>query len=133
MERKCGSALNVEKPVYVCVVPLADPKLCPIVHIAAALSVSLSRNREEGSEMELDPAYELFAESFTHKPGRGAGGLVSAPALPESPPGGSWAACCAISALTRSSAATHCAGNSAALVSCLSVSRVGFKREACNT
>jgi hypothetical protein len=44
--------------------------LCPIVHIAAALNVSLSRNHEEGSEMELDPAYELFAESFTHKPGQ---------------------------------------------------------------
>ena len=42
MERKCGSARNVEKPVYVCVVPHADPKLCPIVHIAAALNVSLS-------------------------------------------------------------------------------------------
>jgi hypothetical protein len=70
MERKCGSARNVEKPVYVCVVPHADPKLCPIVHIAAALNVSLSRNHEEGSEMELDPAYELFAESFTHKPGQ---------------------------------------------------------------
>jgi hypothetical protein len=31
-ERKCGSARNVEKPVYVCVVPHAYPKLCPIVH-----------------------------------------------------------------------------------------------------
>jgi hypothetical protein len=59
MERKCGSARNVEKPVYVCVVPHADPKLCPIVHIAAALG-----NRE------IDPAYELFAEGFTHKPGQ---------------------------------------------------------------
>ncbi len=47
---------NVEKPVYVLVVPHADPKLCPIVHIAAALG-----NRE------IDPAYELFAEGFTHK------------------------------------------------------------------
>jgi hypothetical protein len=37
MERKCGSARNVEKPVYVCVVPHADPELCPIVHIAAFL------------------------------------------------------------------------------------------------
>ena len=59
MERKCGSARNVEKPVYVCVVPHADPKLCSIVHIAAALG-----NRE------IDPAYELFAEGFTHKPGQ---------------------------------------------------------------
>ncbi len=57
MERKCGSARNVEKPVYVCVVPHADPKLCPIVHIAAALG-------------QINPAYELFAESFTHKPGQ---------------------------------------------------------------
>ena len=65
MERKCGSTRNVEKPIFVCVVPHADPKLCPIVHIAAALNVSLSRNHEEGSEMELDPAYELFAEGFT--------------------------------------------------------------------
>ena len=39
--------------------PHADPKLCPIVHIAAALG-----NRE------IDPAYELFAEGFTHKPGQ---------------------------------------------------------------
>ncbi len=70
MERKCGSARNVEKPVYVCVVPHADPKLCPIVHIAAALSVRLSRNQEESLEMELDPAYELFAEGFTHKLGQ---------------------------------------------------------------
>jgi hypothetical protein len=59
MERKCGSARNVEKPVYVCVVPHADPKLCSIVHIAAALG-----NRE------INPAYELFAEDFTHKPGQ---------------------------------------------------------------
>ncbi len=60
MERKCGSARNVEKPVYVCVMPhAADPKLCPIVHIAAALG-----NRE------ISPAYELFAEGFTHKPGQ---------------------------------------------------------------
>ncbi len=58
-ERKCGSARNGEKPVYVCVVPHADPKLCPIVHIAAALG-----NRE------IDPAYELFAEGFTYKPGQ---------------------------------------------------------------
>jgi hypothetical protein len=50
---------NVEKPVFVCVVPHADPKLCPIVHITAALG-----NRE------IDPAYELFAEGFTHKPGQ---------------------------------------------------------------
>ena len=57
MERKCGSARNVEKPVYVCLVPHADPKLCPIVHIAAALG-------------QADPAYELFAEGFTHKPGQ---------------------------------------------------------------
>jgi hypothetical protein len=56
MERKCGSARNVEKPVYVCVVPHADPKLCPIVRIAAA--------------REIDPAYELFAEGFTHKIGQ---------------------------------------------------------------
>ncbi len=53
--------------MYVCVVPHADPKL---FQISAALNVSLSRNREEGSEMELDPAYELFAEGFTHKPGQ---------------------------------------------------------------
>ncbi len=59
MERKCGSARNVEKPVYVCVVPHADPKLCPILHIAAALG-----------HREMDPAYELFAEGFTHKPGQ---------------------------------------------------------------
>ena len=59
MERKCGSARNVEKPVYVCLVPHADPKLCQIVHIAAAL----------GSR-EIDPAYELFAEGFTKKPGQ---------------------------------------------------------------
>ena len=58
-ERKCGSARNVEKPVYVCVVPHADPKLCPILHIAAALG-----NRE------IDPTYELFAEGFTKKPGQ---------------------------------------------------------------
>ncbi len=46
--------------MYVCVVSQhADPKLCPIVHIAAALG-----NRE------IDPAYELFAEGFTHKPGQ---------------------------------------------------------------
>ncbi len=43
--------------MYVCVVPHADPKLCPIVHIAAALG-------------EVDPAYEQFAEGFTHKPGQ---------------------------------------------------------------
>ena len=55
MERKCGSARNVEKPVYVCVVPHADPKLCPIIHMAAALG-----NRE------IDPAFEMFAECFTH-------------------------------------------------------------------
>jgi hypothetical protein len=47
-------------------VPHADPKLCPIVHIAAALYVSLSRDREKGSEMELDLAYELFAEGFVN-------------------------------------------------------------------
>ncbi len=47
----------MEKPVYVCVVPHADPKLCPIVHIAAALG-------------QVDPAYELFAEGFAHKPGQ---------------------------------------------------------------
>ncbi len=33
--------------MYVFVVPHADPKLCPIEHIAAALIVSLSRNHEE--------------------------------------------------------------------------------------
>ena len=55
MDRKCGSARNVENPVYVCVVPHADAKLCPIVHIAAALG-------------QVDPAHELFAEGFTHKP-----------------------------------------------------------------
>ncbi len=43
--------------MYVCVVPHADPKLCSIVHIAAALG-------------QVDPAYELFAEGFTHKPGQ---------------------------------------------------------------
>jgi hypothetical protein len=48
----------VEKPVYVCVVPHADPKLCPIVHMAAAVG------------HHTDPAYELFAEGFTHKPGQ---------------------------------------------------------------
>jgi hypothetical protein len=58
MERKCGSARNVEKPVYVCVVPHADPKLCPIVHTAAAVG------------HHTDPTYELFAEGFTHKPGQ---------------------------------------------------------------
>ncbi len=47
------------KPVYVCVVPHADPTLCPIVHIAAALG-----NRE------IDPTYEPFAEGFKHKPGQ---------------------------------------------------------------
>jgi hypothetical protein len=57
MERKCGSARNADKPVYVCVVPHANAKLCPIVHIAAALG-------------QVDPAYELFAEGFTHKPGQ---------------------------------------------------------------
>jgi hypothetical protein len=57
MERKCGSTRNVEKPIFVCVVPHADPKLCPIVHIAEALG-------------QVDPAYELFAEGFTHKPGQ---------------------------------------------------------------
>ena len=57
-ERKCGSARNVEKPVYVCVVPHADPKLCPIVQIAAAV------------RHHTDPTYELFAEGFTHKPGQ---------------------------------------------------------------
>ena len=58
MERKCGSARNVEKPVYVCVVPHADPKLCPILLIAAALG------------QHTDPTYELFAEGFTKKPGQ---------------------------------------------------------------
>ena len=58
MERKCGSARNVEKPVYVCVVPHADPKLCPLVHLAAAVAE------------RTDPAYELFAEGFAHKPGQ---------------------------------------------------------------
>ena len=56
MERKCGSAWNVEKPH-------ADPKLCPILHRGA--NVRLSRNQDEGSGMKLDPTYELFAESFT--------------------------------------------------------------------
>jgi hypothetical protein len=58
MERKCGSTRNVEKPIFVCVVPHADPKLCPLVHLAAAVGE------------RTDPAYELFAESFTHKPGQ---------------------------------------------------------------
>jgi len=58
MERKCGSARNVAKPVYVCVVPHADPKLCPIVHIAAAVG------------QRTDPTYELVAEGFAHKPGQ---------------------------------------------------------------
>ena len=57
MERKCGSARNVQKPVYACIVAHADPRLCAIVHIAAALG-----------DREMDPAYELFAEGFTHKP-----------------------------------------------------------------
>ena len=57
-ERKCGSARNVEKPVFVCVVPHADPKLCPIVHIAAAVG------------QHTDPTYEHFAEGFTRKPGQ---------------------------------------------------------------
>ena len=57
MDRKCGSARKVEKPVYVCVVPHVDAKLCPIVHIASALG-------------QVDPPYELFAEGFTHKPGQ---------------------------------------------------------------
>ena len=43
--------------MYVCLVPHADPKLCPIVHIASALG-------------QVDPAYELFAEGFTKKPGQ---------------------------------------------------------------
>ncbi len=50
-------ALNTS-PVYVYVVPHADPKLCPIVHIASALG------------QHTDPTYELFAEGFTHKPGQ---------------------------------------------------------------
>jgi hypothetical protein len=58
MERKCGSTRNVEKPIFVCVVPHADPKLCPIVHIAAAVG------------HHTDPTYELFADGFTHKPGQ---------------------------------------------------------------
>jgi len=57
-ERKCGSVRNVEKPVFVCVVPHADPKLCPIVHIAAAVG------------QHTDPTYEHFAEGFTRKPGQ---------------------------------------------------------------
>ena len=57
-KRKCGSARNVEKPVFVCVVPHADPKLCPIVHIAAAVG------------QHTDPTYEHFAEGFTRKPGQ---------------------------------------------------------------
>jgi hypothetical protein len=48
-----------------------------VVHIASALNVSLSRNREEGSDMELDPAYELFAKGFTHKPGQDYVSLAS--------------------------------------------------------
>ena len=43
-----------------CVVPHADPKLCPLVHLAAAVA-----ERER-----TDPAYELFAEGFAHKPGQ---------------------------------------------------------------
>ena len=58
MERKCGSTRNVEKPVFGCVVPHADPKLCPLVHLAAAVAE------------RTDPAYELFAEGFAHKPGQ---------------------------------------------------------------
>jgi hypothetical protein len=57
-ERKCGSTRNVEKPIFVSVVPHADPKLCPIVHIAAAVG------------QHTDPTYEIFAEGFTHKPGQ---------------------------------------------------------------
>jgi hypothetical protein len=52
MERKCGSTRDVEKPILVCVVPHADPKLCPIVHLAAAVGE------------RTDPTYELFAEGF---------------------------------------------------------------------
>jgi hypothetical protein len=58
MERKCGSTRNVEKPIFVCVVPHADPKLCALTHLAAAVAE------------RTDPAYELFAEGFTHKPGQ---------------------------------------------------------------
>ena len=58
MERKCGSTRNVEKPIYVCVVPHVEPKLCPLVHIAAALGG------------RADPGFELFAEGFTHKHGQ---------------------------------------------------------------
>jgi hypothetical protein len=58
MERKCGSTRNVEKPIFVCVAPHADPKLCPIVHIAAAVG------------HHTNPTYELFAVGFTHKPGQ---------------------------------------------------------------
>jgi hypothetical protein len=36
MERKCGSARNVEKPVYVCVVPHADAKLSDRAHCCGA-------------------------------------------------------------------------------------------------
>ena len=58
MERKCGSPRNVEKPIFVCVVPHADPKLCPIVHLAATVAERTA------------PAYELFSEGFAHKPGQ---------------------------------------------------------------
>jgi hypothetical protein len=36
----------------------ADPKLCPIVHLSAAVGE------------RTNPTYEPFAEGFTHKPGQ---------------------------------------------------------------
>jgi hypothetical protein len=59
MERKCGSARNTEKPVFVCLAPHADPALCVLVHISAALP----------RDQVVDPsAYELFGQGFAKKP-----------------------------------------------------------------
>ena len=57
-ESGCGATRNVGNPIFECVVPHADRKLGPIVHIAAAVG------------HHTNPTYELFAVGFTHKPGQ---------------------------------------------------------------
>ena len=57
-ERKCGSTRNVEKPIFVCVVPHVDPELCPLIHLAAAVGE------------RTEPTYEPFSDGFTKKPGQ---------------------------------------------------------------
>jgi hypothetical protein len=60
MERKCGSARNVDMPVY------GDLKLCPIMHIAAALG-----NQDQEERQEVDQTgVERFAEGCQRKPGQ---------------------------------------------------------------